>query len=347
MRKQSGSIVVEGQIGRCGQQEVFLGFAPARVLHSVSFPDLLNEETGKGYQRRFNDKHSVEFRAYIQRRGSSTIPLTFNLRRSKNSLWSIERHSGGRATLRIRSAMDKVLAQVDCQHRLGHLVDADVSLAFMSFVGLSVEEEMQIFTVINSKAKGLNSSLLDYNDARLADDLGKERPELFVAIHLNEHNDSPWRKQLDLGGKAFSGMTRRASLRTLQKAVKRFLQRTESLKHHSIVEIAEIVRHFWKAVSILLQPQWQDTRKHLLTKGIGVYSLMNIAADLYVEAAKARKPCTQTYFVGALSEFIHQFNWTTSGPLNGLGGETGVNKATTLLRESRRKTKLKVVGRGR
>jgi DGQHR domain-containing protein len=347
MKILKNQIGIEGIIGRCGQREVFLGFAPARLLYSISFVDLLNEETGKGYQRRFNDKHSIDFRKYIQATGSSTIPLTFNLRPRRDAAWTLNRTKAGRATLLVQSNSEKVLAQVDCQHRLGHLFDLGVTLAFMSFIGLSAEEEMQIFTVINSKAKGLNSSLLDFNDARLANDLGKEKPELLIAIHLNDNINSPWCKQLDLGGSCTSGITRRASLRTIQKAVKRFLQKTEALKQKNSQELAEIVRHFWNAVAIVLETQWAQPRKHFLTKGIGVYSLMNLAADLYVEASRAHVECTQVYFVSALSEFISQFDWTTSGPMKGLGGQTGVNKATSLLKQLRRKKKLKVVSGGR
>jgi hypothetical protein len=32
-------------------REVFLGFAPANILHSLSFADVLDEDTGRGYQR--------------------------------------------------------------------------------------------------------------------------------------------------------------------------------------------------------------------------------------------------------------------------------------------------------
>lgn len=347
MKRTTDHIAIEGLIGRCGQRDVFLGFAPARLLYSISFADLLEEGTGKGYQRRFNDKHSIDFRNYIQGHGSSTIPLTFNLRPRSDGAWKLKRQNAQRAILFVCARGDKVLAQVDCQHRLGYLSDLDVTLAFMAFVGLDAKEEMRIFTIINSKAKGLNSSLLDFNDARLANDLGKEKPELLIAIHLNEHSNSPWHRQLDLGGNSTSGINRRASLRTIQKAVKRFLRRTEALEHHSALELAEIIRCFWKAIAVLLEEQWANPRKHFLTKGIGVYSLMNLASDLYVEAARAEMECSQTYFTAALSEFINRVDWTTAGPLKGLGGEAGVSKATDMLRDLRKKKKLRVVNHGR
>src|ERR1700694_594010 len=109
-----------GIIGRSADRQVLLGFAPANLLHAISFADVLDEDTGCGYQRRPNHQHSLDFRRYIQRHGSSTIPLTFNARPRSDGAWRItERPSG--VLLEIRLGAGRILTQVDCQHRLGHL----------------------------------------------------------------------------------------------------------------------------------------------------------------------------------------------------------------------------------
>src|SRR6266404_7999097 len=99
---------------------------------------------------------------------------------------------------------------------------------------------MEVFSVINSKAQGLSTSLLDFHDSRLVADLAKERPELFIAIHLKNNNQSPWFRQVSLGGRATSGMTRRASLRTLQTSVKRFLAQTKILDRYAVEVVAQM-----------------------------------------------------------------------------------------------------------
>ena len=212
--------VLRGVEGTSGHRRAVVGFAPASLLSSLSFADVLDESTGRGYQRRFSADHSLDFRRYIQATGSATPPLTFNLRPRSDGAWSIRAHAHWVDVLIARAA-GPILAQVDCQHRLGHLRDLSVSLPFMVFLGLTEHEELEIFNIINSKAKGLSGSLLDFHESKLLKDFAGDRPELFVALHLNESTDSPWYKQLDLGGKPTSGMTRRASLRTMQKAVKR------------------------------------------------------------------------------------------------------------------------------
>ena len=333
-----------GHIGASAGRKVLLGFAPARVLYSLSFADVLNEDSGQGYQRRFNPKHSLDFRMYTQQKNSSTIPLTFNLRPRSDGGWKIQKAPGPTAILQIKPEAGKVLTQVDCQHRLGYLNDVDLNLPFMCFIGLTEREEMEIFNVINSKAKGLSTSLLDFHDATLATDLASERPELFVALHLNNNSESPWYRQLDLGGTSTSGLMRRASLRTMQKAIKKFLSQTRVLRAHSPEVAAQIVLDFWSAIAIVLQEAWDSPRHHLINKGVGVYALMAVAGDLYTE--NLGQVCDKRYFVTKLAEFITELDWSSQGPLKGFGGEGGVSSVVALIRENRKNPQLRVVSNG-
>lgn len=346
MGKSNGGVQLQCILGKSAGREVLLGFGSASILHGLSFADVLDENTSRGYQRRLNSQHSLDFRRYIQRTGSSTIPLTFNLRPQMIKHWRVIGTSPGCATLEVDASDRKVLAQVDCQHRIGHMSDLDIELPFMCYIGLSEREEMEVFNVINSKAKGLNSSLLDFHDAQLAGDLGTERPELFVALYLRRESTSPWYGQLDLGGKGITGMARRASLRTFQQAVRQFLFRTKALDHHKVDEVAQLVLAFWAAVVEVLPTQWANPRKHMLTKGVGVYALMEIAADLYGEVPKGRS-IDRKYFTAALADFAPDFDWSSAGPLNGLGGGGGVKAAVSLIRTTRRSLRLKVVSHGK
>jgi DNA sulfur modification protein DndB len=334
-------IRLRGTIGASVSRRVFLGFAPARVLAALSFADVLDEDTGVGYQRRFNSGHSQDFRRYVQEDGSSTIPLTFNLRPTTDEGWKLIETDDGISILDVRPSAGKVMARVDCQHRLGYLGDLDVSLPFMCFIGLSVREEMEIFKVINGKAKGLSTSILDFHDASMSSGLWQDRPELYISLQLHSVAESPWCKQLDLGGRATSGLRRRASLRTMQKAVKRFLNQTKLYKMESGTTSAEVVISFWAALALVLPTEWNSPRAYLVNKGIGVYALMTIAADIYSESNG--QTCDRKYFVGKLSEFLTLVDWGQNGPLKGLGGEGGVSAAVAIIRRARANRGLKVV----
>lgn len=323
---------------------VILGFMAASDLCAISFADVLDEAAGTGYQRRLNSRHSLDFRRYIKTESSTTIPLTFNIRPGDRQAWSIEELGDGRARLVFDPDGGKLMAQVDCQHRLGHLADLDVILPFMSFIGLSVREESEVFNVINSKAKGLSTSLLDFHDASLAADLGRERPELYIAMLLRNETASPWYQQLDLGGAATSGMERRASLRTVQKAVRRFLLRSKLLKTMDIDQVARIVLNFWSAVAFVLNEEWSKPRKHMINKGVGVYALMDIAVDLVLEGEG--RALDVRYFSAQLADFATDFDWSSTGFLRGLGGESGVREAVAQIRRARMQSNSKAVAYG-
>ena len=166
MQSNNAKLSFFGQLGSCGARRVFLGFAAADDLYRASFSDTLDEISGKGYQRRFNQAHSKEFSNYIHTEGATTIPLTFILRPEKG--WSVKEEVAGKNTeLEIDLSSGSVMSQVDCQHRLGNLSQSKVTLPFMCFLGLTVEEEIEIFRTINGKAKGLSGSLIDYTEAQL------------------------------------------------------------------------------------------------------------------------------------------------------------------------------------
>jgi DGQHR domain-containing protein len=215
----------------------------------------------------------------------------------------------------------------------------------MSFIGLTEREEMEVFNTINSKAKGLSPSLLDFHDAQLATDLAGDRPELFIALYLRNEASSPWYQQLDLGGDRTSGLGRRASLRTVQKAIKQFLARARIAQTCDINTVAQVVLDYWQSIAVTLPDQWNQHRKHFLTKGIGVYALMELAAELCNECEESRR-LNRRHFCAVLGDFITQFDWTSSGPLKGLGGEAGVSTALSLIRECRARARLKVVANG-
>jgi DGQHR domain-containing protein len=312
-----------------------MGFAPASVLHRLSFADVLDDATQQGYQRRFSREHSLEFRQYIRKPTATTIPLTFNLRPTPTGQWRLTPGDPPAAKLLIAGGQAQVFAQVDCQHRLGFLSDVDIPLAFMTYLGLDLDEEMEVFSVINGKAKGLSSSLLDFHESRLSKDLSATKPELYLALRLAEDIRSPWYQRLDLGGSRTVGLRRFASLRTMQKAAKRFLKAAQVSGPLPIDRLVEVLIHFWTAVSILLEREWADPRGYLLTKGVGVYSLMSLAGELFREALRNSVQCDQDYFIGVLSDFITTIDWSGSGPMRGFGGVSGADQALQLLKTER------------
>jgi DNA sulfur modification protein DndB len=130
----------------------------------------------------------------------------------------------------------------------------------------------------------------------------------------------------------------------MQKAVKRFLHQTKILRVQSPDNAAQIVLDFWAAVAVVLRPVWDNPRVHLINKGVGVYAMMGIAGDLYLESVGQH--CDKRYFVNKLSEFVTEIDWKTTGSFRGFGGESGVKSALAVIREARNKYPLRIVRNG-
>jgi len=316
-------------IGRCGQLTVILGSAAARDLFAVSFADVFDEAAQAGYQRPCDRRHAQEFRAYIETPGATTIPLTFNLRGSPGSAWRIEPRdapAGSPAELLIRMPIagdERVVARVDCQHRLEMMAESAVPLAFQCFLGLTPQDEMRIFSVINSQAKGLNPSLIDYHQSVLLD-VAHDAADLYIAKRLHYDPASVWHQNLKLGGAVTQGATRRMTLRGMRHAVQIFL-------HYALIGELPIERQYqvvaalWSAIVRTWPDAWDDPRKHLLTKGIGVQGLSLLGADIVKLAMAEGDELTEPTFARHLSR-LRDFDWSNGGAFRGLGGRGGARE---------------------
>jgi DGQHR domain-containing protein len=328
--KKYSAIKIIGILGNAGGLEVFIGFAPASILYEHSFPDVLNEDSGEGYQRPYNKIHSLDFKSYITRPSSSTPPLTFNLRQQSSEFWELEKGEGNAATLILYGGI-KSFAQVDCQHRLGELRGVDIPLAFMTYLGLDLRQEMAIFNVINSKAKGLSSSLTDYHESKLLDDLAAEAPHLFISRRLNEDMASPWCRLIRYGGENTSGLKRRTSFRMMQKTVKGFLTQTKSHLDASLENKYQIILCFWKAVQATFPDAWKEHRSNLITKGVGLYGLMQLLGDIVKNNPTA--DFTEVYFTETLTPLRLTFDWSSQGRFAYVGGKKGVQDVYQALKK--------------
>jgi DNA sulfur modification protein DndB len=321
---------IRGVKGTCGTREVFLGIAPAKTLYETSFADILNEDTGFGYQRPRNRAHSLDFRRYIHQPQASTIPLTFNLRKELKRNWKIRFIDDSHAELRLR-IQTPCMAQVDCQHRIGELGDSDVQLAFMAFIGLDLRSEMSMFTIINSKARGLSSSLTDFHISNLMEDLAAEAPHLFLARRLNEDPQSPWFKRIRCGGHRTSGLKRCTSLRMMQHAIQRFLVQTSCQNMMSIENVALLLIAYWQAVSIVFEKEWSNHRNYMITKGVGLYGLMQLLGTII--NSRTCDNNSESCFIKLLSPLKEQIDWGTGGTFSSAGGHKGASKVYTILKE--------------
>ena len=89
---------------------------------------------------------------------------------------------------------------------------------------------------------------------------------------------------------------------------------------------------FWVGVSLAMHDDWSRPRGSLLAKGVGVYALMEIAADMWRESGGT---LGRDLMISKLGDLAGRVDWSSDGPLRGLGGEGGVAAAVAHLRAIR------------
>ena len=209
--------------------------------------------------------------------------------------------------------------------------DSDIPLAFMAFIGLDLRAEMGLFVIINSKAKGLSSSLTDFHESTLIEDLSEEAPHLYISRRLNEDRQSPWFKLIRYGGESTSGLKRRTSLRMMQKSISRFLAQMRSQDRLDVEEKYHLVVSFWRSVATVFPNEWHDHRRHLLTKGVGLYAMTLLLTDIVNEAHG--QAMDEDFFVRKLESLKGTVDWSSNGMFSDAGGRKGALEVYNRLKE--------------
>jgi DNA sulfur modification protein DndB len=308
--------------GHAGSYPILMGSAPLQVLHSVSFVDQFDMDSLEGVQRPLNKAHAKSFRAYIEKgeQGSKVTapPLIFSMR---------EEAKIQNGTLVIAASNQKPLARVDCQHRLEFTGDLNVPMPFIIYMGLTKEEETQIFTTINDKHMGLTKSLVDSHSLALAKSPEEEIPHLAIAAKLNTDTDSPWHDAVNTGGisKGSPGTKRIITLRTFQEA-NRILISGPRCQNSDFETKYNVAKNYWQAVATVFADAWADSRKHLITKGVGIAALAELGTWIVEDCLG-----NEDFTVAAIAEHLGKlegFDWgSKTSPLSLIGGQKGARGA--------------------
>jgi DNA sulfur modification protein DndB len=307
--------------GQAGSYPVLLGSATLAQLHSISFTDHFDMDSEEGVQRPLNKSHAKEFRKYLEKGENghkvTAPPLIFSMREEA-------RLQNGHLVL---PSNKKPLARVDCQHRLEFTGDLNVVMPFVIYMGLSKEEETSIFTTINDKHKGLTKSLVDSHSLALSKSPEEEIPHVAIAAKLNKDADSPWHDAVNTGGisKSTAGAKRIITLRTFQEA-NRVLICGPRCQNADFETKYNAAKNFWQAVATVFADAWADSRKHLITKGVGIAALAELGTWI-VEDCLGKEDIS----VAAMSEHLSKlegFNWgSKTSPLALIGGQKGARGA--------------------
>lgn len=307
--------------GTAGNYPVFLGSATLADIAKHSFVDHLSMDTGQGVQRPLDKAHARKFREYItsgtKGKKATVPPLILSLRVPAKL-------KDGHL---IMPGNDKAMARLDCQHRLANTGDVDVIVPFVIYHGLTTPEEIDIFTTINDQQKGLTKSLVDTHRLRLTKNAHDVEPHLAIAAELNKDSSSPWHDAVNTGGISTStpGSKRRITMRTFQGAIKTLISGSRCMSAPYEAKY-EAVKNFWYAVKATFPQAWDEPRKHLLVKGVGIAAVSELGRDV-IQESLANEDTSIASYTEALSK-LAGLDWDNkTSPFSLIGGQKGAAMA--------------------
>lgn len=165
-------------------------------------------------------------------------------------------------------------------------------------------------------------------------DLEDHTPYLFLARRLADDTASPWFGHIRMDASATPGLRRRVSLGMLSTAVRRFLETAGTAAPVTQDRRFALLATYWRTIARTFPHEWKNPRKHVLTKGIGLYSLTRLLVDLVFEIPFHH--VTEKVILGWLSPLAGNVDWSNRGSL---GTARSIDEAHAHLRkiiESRR-----------
>ncbi|RNC96140.1 DGQHR domain-containing protein [Lysinibacillus halotolerans] len=208
---------------------------------------------------------------------------------------------------------------MDGQHRLGGIeeyikeTDSMLNVPFLAFHYLDEDEEIKLFDVINTKAKGIGTSLSRY--------LNRENDEIsWVATNLILKPESPFFSKGTLIGKRTR--EKNITLQNLYNIVKYLTMKSE-LENLSKEKKLNLALFYFNLIKELFPEEWENNKSYRLThitclNGLAIAG-NKIINDNYL--AKSQQPDSSK--ICSLLVNLKEIDWSSSGDLKYLKGIPG------------------------
>ncbi|UZE93714.1 MAG: DGQHR domain-containing protein [Candidatus Pacearchaeota archaeon] len=290
-------------------------------------PRHYNEEldTYAGIQREINDKKIKQLKKFIMT-SDATFPNTI-IGALKPDKFDFD---GKKSTLKIEKNPES-FAVIDGQHRLASfknesLISNDFDLIVSFFLGLDLEEQAYLFSIINMTQKKLNPSLVQ-DLTELFTIITPEKLAHNLATVFNNEKKSPWFKKIKMLGKnvgsykgVLSQYTFTKGITELIADVERYYEIRDILKNnkkrksleslkmdsekyvlwkHYINEednfIYKLLNVYFITIKKVFQKEWGN-KNYILTKTTGYNAFMRLLRDLHKKAENQKCEMTEEFF---------------------------------------------------
>lgn len=294
---------------------VYQGFVSSQVAINFSYSKLYNDPSGKGYQRPINKKRCEDFASYLSQ-GEDSLYTPILLNAAGN--WEFYAYDKQRPNLG-RLLCKKKGTLMDGQHRLGGIekyineTASTLSVPFLAFHYLDDDEEIKLFDVINTKAKGIGTSLSRY--------LNRNNDEIsWVATNLILNPESPFFNKGTLTGKR--SKEKNITLQNLYNIVK-LLTKKSSLENLSKEKKLNLCLFYFNTIRELFPEQWADNKLYRMTH-ITCLNALAIAGNKIINEnylIKSQQP--DSVKIANLLVDLVEIDWLSTGNLKYLKGAAG------------------------
>jgi DGQHR domain-containing protein len=339
---------------------VFRAFAPLAQLADISHPDTYNQDTNPlGTQRAIKISHARGAYQYTSGPSQSAFfpEIVLNARDPGVVQFRPSEANPNLGVLeidesRLSGTKDKMISRVDGNHRL-HFAKGDKGrklppvakeVGFCLVLGLTQEQEAQLFLDINGNQKGMSTSHLDNLQYRLSPERAviEKHFDLYVAERLCDDSRSPFFGLIHKGGERkgagetnrSQGLKRHVNLRSLKAGIGRLLKRSGYLQYLPKGDSQyAVIRCYWTAVREVFHQDWRNPKDSLLLKGIGITVMALLGADVIDRCLLAKDP-SQERMAEYLKTVARIADWSSQGEFGAYSGQKGAEKAAKQLREA-------------
>lgn len=312
----SSNIVIEGvcQFKMRGRV-IYQGAVSSQVALNFSYSKLFNDPSGKGYQRPINKKRSKDFANYLSK-GEDSLYTPILLNAFGN--WEYHAYDNHRPNYG-RLICKKKATLMDGQHRLAGIKEyvqetgSMLIVPFLAFHYLDEDEEIKLFDVINTKAKGIGTSLSRY--------LHRDEDKIsWVATNLILNPDSPFFSKGTLIGRRTK--EKHITLQNLYQIVLLLIKKSQ-LENLSKEKIFNICLFYFNFIKELLPDEWKDYKNYRLTHITSLNALSIVGNKLINDNFTSKNQQFNSKNITNKLLNLTQIDWSANGELKFIKGASG------------------------
>jgi DGQHR domain-containing protein len=315
-------VEVKATVARQRDWHIFCFVLDSSTFDRIAFVSRRDDDKEAGYQRNLSKQRAADIAHYIDKE-NGCIPNSILVNLEEGATYDEKTQ-----TLRIPN-QPKAAWVIDGQHRMFGLRQAKTTydLVVTAFLDINVAEQAKQFKIINSKQKGVPTSLLyDLLDLTKDGTYVQQRGHE-LATRLNDDPESPWYRQIDLTGSG-DGLITQTRVVT---AVEGLISDRGALFQYSEEEQYGILRNYFTAIKAIFASDWGN-KNSVLTKALGFSAWLIVLPQVFNVCLQRFQNFTVKSIVTVLSP-IKTHNFSTEHH-KGWAGHPGENRLAAALADA-------------